>query len=76
MLYEEVEGDTATILFDHINRHKNPLIRRLMQFFMKFGETVNTTSKYSVPRGPLHGFYQIDNAAQVYIQLKQLRGRD
>lgn len=76
MLYEEVEGDVATILFDHINHHKNPLIRRLMQFFMKFGETVNTTSKYSVPRGPLHGFYQIDNAAQVYMQLKQLRGRD
>ena len=43
---------------------------------MKYAETVNTTSKYFLPCGPLHGFYQIDNAAQVYMQPKQLRGRD
>lgn len=43
---------------------------------MKYGKTVNTTSKYSLPRSPLHGFYQIDNAAQVYMQPKQLHGRD
>lgn len=43
---------------------------------MKYGEAVNTTSKYSLPLSPLHGFYQIDNAAQVYMQQKQLRGRN
>lgn len=67
MMYEEVDGDIATILFDHVNLHKNPV----MKFLVKFG-TVDDTNNALLEPGPLQGFHQIDGAPRVFLFLKEL----
>lgn len=67
MLYMEESGDVATILFDHVNKHKNPV----MKLLVKFG-TVDDTNGASLEPGPLRGFYQIDDAPRVFLKLKEL----
>lgn len=68
MMYEEVDGDIATILFDHVNRHKNPV----MKFLVKKIGTVDDTNQALLEPGPLMGFHQIEGAARVYMRLKEL----
>lgn len=67
MQYEEVDGDIATILFDHVDLHKNPV----MKWLVKFG-TVDDTNKALLEPGPLQSFEQIDDAPRVFLLLKQL----
>ncbi len=67
MVYEEVSGDIATIYFDHVNLHKNP-VGKLMT---KIG-FVDDTSSFRFD-APLQGFHQIDNAAQVYMLLQKCK---
>lgn len=67
MMYEEVDGDIATILFDHVDLHKNPV----MKLLVKFG-TVDDTNNALLEPGPLQGFQQIDDAPRVSLLLKQL----
>lgn len=67
MQYEEVDGDIATILFDHVDLHKNPV----MKWLVKFG-TVDDTNKALLEPGPLQSFEQIDDAPRVFLLLKEL----
>lgn len=67
MQYEEVDRDIATILFDHVNLHKNPV----MKLLVKFG-TVDDSNNALLEPGPLQGFHQIDGAARVFMLLKEL----
>lgn len=67
MVYEVVDGDVATILFDHVHLHKNPVMR----FLVKFG-AVDDTNRALLEPGPLQGFHQIDGAPRVFLLLREL----